>query len=122
MQWDLLRSPQDRRQNKRAVSTQCLLALSVTKERGEGSPFKYCAESWRFNKTSPSYRLTSRRWNGLKMGGRFWHPAGVRFVFDGVPGVSLALNPRLMSGSPPGCRDTRTAPKDLATAESWRAG
>ena len=56
------------------------------------------------------------------MGGRFWHPAGVRFVFDGVPGVSLALNPRLMSGSPPGCRDTRTAPKDLATAESWRAG
>jgi hypothetical protein len=26
----------------------------------------------------------------------------VRFVFDGVPGVSLALNPRLRSGSPSG--------------------
>jgi hypothetical protein len=35
--------------------------------------------------------------------GQFWHPSRVRFGFDGVPGVSLTLNPRLMSGSPSGC-------------------
>ena len=75
-----------------------------------------------------------RRRHGI--GGRFWHPFGdpfgVRFVFDGVPGASLSLNPRLMSCRPPGwfgapaCRsnDTplsaRTAPKDLVTSVSWK--
>src|SRR6185503_3666086 len=34
---------------------------------------------------------------------QFWNPSRVRFGLDGVPGVSLALNPRLMSGSPSGC-------------------
>ena len=37
-------------------------------------------------------------------GGQFWHPSRVRFGFDGVPGVSLTLNPRLPSGRSPGCR------------------
>src|ERR1041385_8742789 len=36
-------------------------------------------------------------------GAQLWHPSSVHFVFNSVPGVSLALNPRLMSGSPPGC-------------------
>ena len=42
-------------------------------------------------------------------GGQFWHPSGVRFSFDGVPGVSLTLNPRLMSGSPSGFAGRRDA-------------
>jgi hypothetical protein len=35
-------------------------------------------------------RFAVRRRHGI--GGRFWHPSGVRFVFNVVPGVSLALN------------------------------
>src|ERR1044071_1772092 len=44
----------------------------------------------------------------------FWHPSRVRFGFDGVPGVSLTLNPRLMSGSPSGCPDGKAAPGTAA--------
>ena len=36
----------------------------------------------------------------------FWHPSGVRDFWRMVPGVSLALNPRLPSGTALPCRLT----------------
>src|SRR5882757_8105460 len=49
--------------------------------------------------------------------GQFWHPSRVRFSFDGVPGVSLTLNPRLMSGSPSGCPRRLKRPKGSVRTE-----
>jgi hypothetical protein len=57
--------------------------------------------------------------SGKKEPAVFWHPFRVRFVFADVPGVSLALNPRLISGNLSGCVRRRRTVCNARVAERW---